>query len=278
MKLRDELLPLNILVILLIVIITLFPSSALRVIVGLPFILFFSGYTLIAALFPRKSDLDSIERAALSFGLSLVVVPLIGLILNYTPWGIRLYPMFISVATFIVILSTITWYRRHKLPNGERFTISFNLSFRPWKGKSTLDKVLSVVLVAAILGAIGIVGYVIATPKVGEEFTEFYIVGPEGKATDYPRQLVVGEKGRVVVGIVSHERETTSYRVGVRIDGVTQSETGPIVLEPEEKWEEEVSFVSQMVGGGQKVEFLIYKDGGTEPYLETLHLWVDVRE
>ena len=89
-KLRDELIPLNILGFLLIFIIALFPSSVLRIILGLPFILFLPGYTLTAALFPRRTDLGSIERVALSFGLSIAVVPLIGLILNYTPWGIRL--------------------------------------------------------------------------------------------------------------------------------------------------------------------------------------------
>ncbi|MGB3943467.1 MAG: DUF1616 domain-containing protein, partial [Methanothrix sp.] len=59
-----------------------------RVPVGLVMVLFLPGYALIAALFPRDDDLDGIERVALSFGLSIAVVPLIGLGLNYTPWGI----------------------------------------------------------------------------------------------------------------------------------------------------------------------------------------------
>jgi uncharacterized membrane protein len=48
-------------------------------------VLFFPGYTLISALFPRKDSLSGVERLALSFGLSIAVVPLIGLILNYMP-------------------------------------------------------------------------------------------------------------------------------------------------------------------------------------------------
>ncbi len=82
-EINNELLFINICSVILILIIALAPDiQALRIILGLPFILFFPGYTLITALFPKKSDLGAIERVALSFGLSIAVVPLIGLILN----------------------------------------------------------------------------------------------------------------------------------------------------------------------------------------------------
>src|SRR5660397_178940 len=74
----------------------------LRTLLGIPFILFMPGYTLIAALFPGKDDLDSIERIALSFGLSIAIVPLIGLGLNFTPFGIRLIPILFSISVFIL--------------------------------------------------------------------------------------------------------------------------------------------------------------------------------
>ena len=92
-RVKNELIPLNLLVIALVAIIILFPSNILRIILGLPFLLFFPGYTLVAALFTKKEGMGSIERVALSFGLSIAVVPLIGLILNYTPWGIRTEPV-----------------------------------------------------------------------------------------------------------------------------------------------------------------------------------------
>ena len=92
-----------VLTLLLALVVAVIPSNFIRVLLGLPFLLFFPGYGLIAALFPRKTDLEGIERVALSFGLSIAVVPLIGLVLNYTPWGIRLYPILTTVALFIFI-------------------------------------------------------------------------------------------------------------------------------------------------------------------------------
>ncbi len=96
--------------------------QALRVLLGLPFILFIPGYVLISALYPEKKryfnkvgspiskeeweklveekdegdevskdddlpdgkGLDGLERLALSLGLSIAITPLIGLVLNYT--------------------------------------------------------------------------------------------------------------------------------------------------------------------------------------------------
>lgn len=100
----------------------------------------------------------------------------------------------------------------------------------------------------------------------------------EGKAIDYPKELKVGEEGRVIIGIINHEQETVSYRVKVRIEGVRNNEVEPIMLGDEQKWEEIVSFTADRVGDNQKVEFLLYKNGETEPYLKPLHLWINVKE
>ena len=65
-------------------------GTFVKTILELFVILFIPGYSLIAALFPRKDDLEDIERTALSFGLSVTITPLIGLALHYTIGGIRL--------------------------------------------------------------------------------------------------------------------------------------------------------------------------------------------
>jgi uncharacterized membrane protein len=104
-----------------------FTSGGFRIAFGLLFALFFPGYALISALFPERDRLGGIERLALSFGLSIAVVPLIGLILNFTPWGIKLYPIVISVTIFILIASAVAWYRQRKLAPDQRFRVVIKL-------------------------------------------------------------------------------------------------------------------------------------------------------
>jgi uncharacterized membrane protein len=125
--------------------------SPVRIILGLPLVLFLPGYALIAALFPRKDDLDGIERIALSFGLSIAISPLLGLGLNYTPFGLRFY--------------------------------------------------------------------VIVTPKEGEKFTEFYVLGSRGKAEEYPINLTLGKAGAVIKGIINHEYATVTYPLELKLNG-----------------------------------------------------------
>jgi len=303
-KIGNGLIPLNLLVLLLIAVITLLPPTSLRIILGLPFLLFLPGYVLMTALYPKKEGIDGIERVALSFGLSIALAPLIGLILNYTPWGIRVESVLYSVASFIFITSIIAMLRRTRLPEQARFCIEFWLKLPGWGG-SVLNKSLSVILLVSILGALGALGYVIATPKLGERLTEFYILGPDGAAQGYPNEFVMnGDKvvlvrynggkiqevtsdtGRVILGIVNHEHENATYLVRVIIDGEPVKvyfdkdeldKIGPIELAHEEKREHEIGFTPQHIGDNQKVEFVLYKDGAL--YFENPpHLRIDVKK
>ena len=89
-----------------------YPLVYLRYILGSIFILFLPGYSFIKALYPTR-EIDDIERIALSIGSSLVLVPLTGLLLNYTPWGIRLAPITISLLILTLTLSIVAVSREH---------------------------------------------------------------------------------------------------------------------------------------------------------------------
>jgi hypothetical protein len=89
------------------------PFIYLRYVFGSLFVLYLPGASLIELLYPKKEDLSQLERLALSIGLSLALVPLIGLVLNYTPWGIRLTPITASLTLLTLGLALGAAKRKH---------------------------------------------------------------------------------------------------------------------------------------------------------------------
>jgi uncharacterized membrane protein len=195
---------------------TLNMEGTVRIILGLPFILFIPGYVLLFVLFPtRKTDkgIDTIERIVLSFGLSIAIVPLIRLGLNYTPWGIRLQPILLSVFIFIIGVGSIAFYRWTKTSTSERFTVTLDVSLP--KAEQRIDRALTLILGVAIIIAVTSLAYVIVAPKTGEKFTEFYLLNAERRADNYPTNLTVGEEASVIIGITDHEYRPITYTVEV---------------------------------------------------------------
>ena len=88
------------------------PYVYIRYVLGSVFVLLLPGYSLIKILFPTR-EIDNIERTALSIVMSLALVPLVGLLLNYTPWGIRLTPVTLSLLSLTIILTLTGLLREH---------------------------------------------------------------------------------------------------------------------------------------------------------------------
>jgi len=287
-----------------------FPWPPLRLVLGLLFVLVAPGYALVAALFPErrrvtvvrkgedaeateevKEGLDAVERIALSLGLSIAVVPLAGLALNFTPWGIRLVPILATLAGFTLAACAVAAWRRARLPASERFVVAFDLSPPSWRGQSPLDKALTLGLALAVVIAGAALAYVLATPREGESFTEFYVLGPTGKAEGYPSNLSADETGRVIVGIVNREGEGVPYAArayaerGSFVNGTganrtfVVAETIPIAawnatLADGEKDERNVTYAFAEPGT-YRVRFDLDRPGAESPY-RRLHLWVAV--
>lgn len=248
-------------------------ETFIRVIFTVPVILFIPGYVLIAALFPEKTSIDGIERFALSVGLSIAVVPLIGLVLNYTPFGIRLNPIVISLVLFTLIMMIITLYRRARLSDEEKFAVPFEMV------KPALKEELF--------------------PKDGEKFTEFYILGEDKMADDYPEKFPVNSQQFVWIGIGNHEYRDVTYTVEtLLLNAEWDSATNSSVIHasmPLDRFEVSVLdnttylekyYFSVPYTGYNRLEFLLYNEtvpsasASAEEKIESsyrdLHLWIKV--
>jgi uncharacterized membrane protein len=77
-----------------------------RILIASVFVLFLPGFSLSFALFPKKDEIDWIERIALSFGLSIAIIPLLVFYSNFL-FGIKIN--LITIAS-IVILTIFAGY------------------------------------------------------------------------------------------------------------------------------------------------------------------------
>jgi len=137
---------------------------------------------------------------------------------------------------------------------------------------------LTAVLTIAVLVALVGVVYVGLTPQQETDpYTEFYILGPGGEASDYPTELLTGQEANITVGIVNSEQRDVTYTVVVVADNETlTTETATVVNG--ETWEQPVRY-SIDEPGPREVRFLLYRspdpDFSEDPY-QTLRLQTNV--
>ena len=86
--------------------------AIIQAIIGLPLVLFIPGYALSYAFFPKKKDLDLMERIVLSFGLSFALIPLVVFFMNkFLKIPITVYSSF-SIIVAISLIGVIVWKKR----------------------------------------------------------------------------------------------------------------------------------------------------------------------
>jgi uncharacterized membrane protein len=252
-----------------------------------------------AAIEAENSGIDGIERVALSFGTSIAIVPLIGLILNFTPWGIQLFPVVVSLTGFTVVTTYVAARRRLALPPETRLRVPYQQWLRTARSElfepdTRKDTVLNVLLVCSLLLATVSVGYAVAVPKQGEAFSEFYLLTEtedgELVADNYPQEFRPGENHTLTVGIGNHEHEPVSYTVLVFAQNVVVENNSTTVLAEErlhrfqprvaanETWHRKHSVAPTLSGENIRITYLLYKETppanpSTENAYREAHLW-----
>ncbi len=145
------------------------------------------------------------------------------------------------------------------------------------KGSVRSGTLLSIALAFILLATIVSLVYMLNVAKVGESFTEFYLLNLEGKADTYPIEVMLGEEIGLFVGIINREHKETRYRLVISIDGEKSLQVEQVVLDNQEKWEQKVFFTPTKVGENQEVKFLLVKQGYDQNPLE-IRLFLDVKQ
>ena len=238
-------------------------DSPIRFIVTVPLLLFLPGYAFLSTLFPGRQSPDeqdasplsrsarfgsvqSIEqrgiswgeRSALSFGLSLVWLPILALALAATPWSLSVEPMFATLAVFVTLFTVVGAVRRARLPRGERFVLPYRrwiADARAAFGRSPADALLTAVLALSMLAALASLGYTLAVPTDATSTSEFYVgtINESGQLIyeDYPESFTAGQPTNLTVGIENQEGTVTDYVVIAQFQRVEVSGGQTRVLE-----------------------------------------------
>ncbi len=98
------------------------PFAYLRSSLAILLMMFLPGYSLMKAVFPRElsnrnsqANVSTLEFVILSIGLSTALTALVGLVLNYTSWGVRLTPITFNLTVLTVILATFGLLREYRI-------------------------------------------------------------------------------------------------------------------------------------------------------------------
>lgn len=276
MKSQMDLVAMVLVNVLLLVFIYLASFEPLRVGLGVLLVLLLPGYGVVSAMFPARGNLDGVERIAVGFGLSLALVPLLGVAIHFSPWGLNLTSIVLMLTVWTFVFIGIALWRRRTVRVAQRFNGDWTSA---WLGRATtlrpIDLAVRVVLILLIVGGAGFIAWRVQSGGESSRFTEFYILGATGTIEDYPTTLRVGKEQSYNVGIINREMAPIEYTMRAYIDNTMAGSLGPMVLDDGEDWEGRIVVVPLADGINKRLEIRLFRDNSSDIY-QTVNIFVDV--
>ncbi|WP_256391977.1 DUF1616 domain-containing protein [Natronoarchaeum rubrum] len=249
------------------------PGTPLRIVLGLPLVLFVPGYVLIAALYPERhsgasvSDespisrpketidgLPTATRLGLSLAGSLAIVPTVAFVANFAVGGVGLRPVLLGTVGIVVISGLVAIVARVRLPPDGRYRPLSGASVRsaldryyrrgtdgmignrPFEAGSRRGVILNVVLAASVLVLLSSVAVGFAVHD-GDEFTEFYLTTETGDgeyAAASTDAFASGDAPTLHPTVTNQEGGARAYTVVALHQEVDRTESGTTVVDETE--------------------------------------------
>lgn len=234
------------------------PPGPTRIAVVLLGLLWLPGYAITTLVFPkrvverpartrrlgrtdtgsRRGTLTGAQRAGLSIGLSVAVLPVVSVVIVASPIALSVPVVLAAVAGFTVLVFALGLVRRVRKREESRYVLplaAFRRTVSAGFEGSALDIGLNVLLVLVlVVASAGFLGAV-ALPQDQTTFTRASLLteNDEGDlvANGYETDLTVGESAEYVLEVVNHEDGPTTYTVVVEQQEV--GENGNVVRSAE---------------------------------------------
>jgi uncharacterized membrane protein len=286
----------------------------------MPLLLFVPGYALVAAIYPRCTDCDRsdilvreeitdtdtglhvIERMFLSVGMSVAVLPILGVVTWAIVGGISTEIVLFGVSTFTLGAIAVATFRRTNLNADKQFRIEPSRGFhrfRNWLvGPSTRETAVNVLLVGTIILAVTTLVFAFLVPVTGESYTSAMLVTEqdgEFVANNYPTDFTTGESETLTLALSNYEGETTSYTIVTTVERVDRSGGDITIVERSEldrstmrlasgeTVREKYALAPEPTGENLRLSYYVYKGQAPatpddDSAYRNLHLWITVSD
>ncbi|WP_191967165.1 MULTISPECIES: DUF1616 domain-containing protein [Haloferax] len=293
-------------------------SVVVRAVFGIPLLVFLPGYTLLLVLFPhdytdtRVSRSSTVtvnrngvgvtftERMALSFGVSLALIPILGVfVLSVFP-QLSTISLVGILATLIAIGLLVGEYRRQRLTESEQYNVPLKLWYTSvadsFSKQDDSNRVVNILLAAVVVLSVVGLGFALTVPNYGEEYSTLSLVTQQSNgefvASGYPESLSASGTADLYASVTNQERELTQYTLVVQLQRVDTSSGTVSVVEyeelarvsqevaPGETWTTNPELAPEMTGSELRLVYLLYKgdapqDADTDSAYRSTYVWVD---
>jgi len=215
------------------------PVGFLSLLFLAPLAFYLTGYALVAAAFARQ-PLEKPQAALFSVALSLAVLAVGALPLNYLPGGIRAGWWALALVLVVFAGCGVAARRRPAPPRRSR------PAARPLPRP----------------GAAVVLGFTLAFLCAGVAVAASFVPLPADKAIGYTELWALpGEEGKadVEIGISSEEQDTRGYELRVALPGRRQVFHRRFSLDPGERWLLPLS-LDEPVGEGRVLRAVLFRD------------------
>lgn len=206
--------------------------ETLRILLGIPFLLVFPGYSLIGLMFPTKEIFNIIQRIIISICVSIVISPSISYVLIYSGINNNYSSIMSAVVLFNVSLSLLALWRRRmvKTPFTPPEVIEMTRGLRNrFVQSNRIDRSISLFMVFSFVILIVVLMIVTFMPGPKSSFTDYYILDSQGKVDNYPHNLNSNVTGSIILGIADHENRNVKYYTEIWLINGTFSDDNIVI-------------------------------------------------
>lgn len=212
-------------------------NGAAQFLFGVPLVLFIPGYVLVEAL--SGPGMERSKRLLFSFGLSLLLAIVGGLLLNITPWGLRPETWATWLGLITLLAGTKVALQRRANPSPEPLETRRPLSNFKWTQVGLMGAAALVLVAAIVVARSGA-----AVSASDDPFTQLWAI-PDQQAS-------------LIVGVLNEEGSPQKYKVQVVAGTTVIKEWASLELGSDQKWETTLSLAGAQTGA-DPVEVKLYR-------------------